>query len=43
MIQLQLFADMDTITKEAQNMANLDGTKKSNKKFREHELWGRVE
>lgn len=43
LIQLQLFADMDTITKEAQNTANLDGTKKSNKKFREHELWGRVE
>lgn len=28
--------------KEAQNVASLDGTKKSNVKFREHDLWGRV-
>lgn len=42
LIQFQLFADMNTITKEAQNTASLDGTKKSNMKFGEHDLWGRV-
>lgn len=42
-LQFQLFADMDTIRKEAQNVTSLDGTKKSNMKFREHDLWGRVE
>lgn len=41
LIQFQMFADMDTITKEAQNMASLDGAKKSNVKFRKHDLWGK--